>query len=160
MPRNHKKSRNHQVRNLSTHLGQKLEKILEILDKLATESAKGTPIVVEGTSDVNALRHLSITGKIIPVKASGKIFINMIDEVVNAGKSEIILLMDFDRRGKEWTKRIAKHLQDLRIKPNTLFWNGLLKLVGRDVKDIEGLATYLETLKKKWSKEESTSNVR
>lgn len=134
---------------MSTHLGQKLERILEILGKLATESAKGIPIVVEGTSDINALRHLSITGKIIPVKASGKIFINMIDEVVNAGKSEIILLMDFDRRGKEWTKRMAQHLQELRIKPNTLFWNGLLKLVGRDVKDIEGLATYLETLKKK-----------
>jgi len=134
---------------LSTHLGQKLEKILEILDKLATESAKGIPVVVEGTSDINALRHLSITGKIIPVKASGKTFIDMIDEVVNAGKSEIILLMDFDRRGKEWTKRMEQHLQELKIKPNTLFWNGLLKLVRRDVKDIEGLPTYLETLKKK-----------
>lgn len=134
---------------MSTHLGQKLEKILEILDKLATESAKGIPVVVEGTSDINALRHLSITGKIIPVKASGKTFIDMIDEVVNAGKSEIILLMDFDRRGKEWTKRMEQHLQELKIKPNTLFWNGLLKLVRRDVKDIEGLPTYLETLKKK-----------
>ena len=134
---------------MSTHLGQKLEKILELLDKLAVESAKGTPIVVEGTSDVDALRHLSITGKIIPVKASGKTFIDMMDEVVGTGKSEIILLMDFDRRGKEWTKRMAQHLQELRIKPNILFWRRLLKLTGRDVKDIEGLATYLETLKKK-----------
>jgi len=134
---------------LSTHLGQKLEKILELLDKLAVESAKGTPIVVEGTSDVDALRHLSITGKIIPVKAAGKTFIDMMDEVVGTGKSEIILLMDFDRRGKEWTKRMAQHLQELRIKPNILFWRRLLKLTGRDVKDIEGLATYLETLKKK-----------
>jgi len=134
---------------LSTHLKEKLEKILELLDRLATESAKGTPIVVEGTSDVNVLRHLSITGKIIPAKASGKTFIDMVDEVVKTGESEIILLMDFDRRGKEWTKRMAQHLQELRIKPNILFWNRLLKLAGRNVKDIEGLATYLETLKKK-----------
>ena len=134
---------------MSTRLKEKLEKILELLDRLATESARGTPIVVEGTSDVDALRHLSITGRIIPVKASGKTFIDIVDEVVKSGKSEIILLMDFDRRGKEWTKRMARHLQELRIKPNTLFWNGLLKLAGRDVKDIEGLATYLETLKKK-----------
>jgi len=134
---------------LSTHLEEKLEKILELLDKLAVESAKGTPIVVEGTSDVNALHHLSITGKIIPVKASGKTFIDMIDEVVDTGKGEIILLMDFDRRGKEWTKRMARHLQELRIKPNTLFWSRLMKLAGRNIKDIEGLATYLETLKKK-----------
>jgi 2,5-diamino-6-(ribosylamino)-4(3H)-pyrimidinone 5'-phosphate reductase len=134
---------------LSTRLKEKLERILELLDRLTTESAKGTPIVVEGLSDVNALRHLSVTGKIISAKASGKTFIDMVDEVVNTGKSEIILLMDFDRRGKEWTKRMAQHLQELRIKPNMLFWNGLLKLVGRNVKDIEGLATYLETLKKK-----------
>jgi len=134
---------------LSTRLKEKLEKILELLDRLATESAKGTPIVVEGTSDVDALRHLSATGKIIPVKASGRAFVEMIDELVNTGKGEIILLMDFDRRGKEWTKRMTQHLQELRIKPNTHFWTKLLKLVGRDVKDIEGLKSYLETLKKK-----------
>lgn len=134
---------------MSTHLEEKLERILELLDRLAIESAKGTPIVVEGSNDVNALRILSVTGKIIPAKASRKTFIDMIDKVANTGKSEVILLMDFDRRGKEWTKRMAQHLQELRIKPNTLFWNGLLKLVGRNVKDIEGLATYLETLKKK-----------
>jgi len=134
---------------LSTRLEEKLERILEILERLATESVKGTPIVVEGPGDVNALRQLSVTGKIIPVKASGKTFIDIVDEVVNTGKNEIILLMDFDRRGKEWTKLMAQHLQELRIKPNILFWNRLLKLTGRDIKDIEGLATYLETLKKR-----------
>lgn len=134
---------------MSTHLVEKLEKILEILDRLAKESAKGTPIVVEGINDVGALRQLSIKGKIIPAKASRKNFIDMIDELVNTGKSEIILLMDFDRRGKELTERMAQHLQEQKIKPNMLFWNRLLKLAGRNVKDIEGLATYLETLKEK-----------
>jgi 5S rRNA maturation endonuclease (ribonuclease M5) len=133
---------------LSTHLKEKLEKILEILDRLAKKSAKGTPIVVEGINDVDALRQLSIKGQIIPAKASRKNLIDTLDEVVNAGKTEIILLMDFDRRGKEWTKRIATHLQESKIKPNMFFWKRLLKLIGRNVKDIEGLATYLETLKK------------
>ena len=73
----------------------------------------------------------------------------MVDEIVDAGKSEIILLMDFDRRGREWTKRMAQQLQERKIKPNLHFWKRLLKLVGRNVKDIEGLATYLETLKRK-----------
>ena len=134
---------------MSTRLEEKLERILELLEKLAKESAKGTPIVVEGINDVGALRQLSIKGEIIPAKASRKNLIGIIDEIVNIGKAEIILLMDFDRRGKEWTKRIAKHLQESKIKSNMLFWNKLLKLVGRNVKDIEGLATYLETLKKK-----------
>jgi len=134
---------------LSTRLEEKLERILELLEKLAKESEKGTPIIVEGTNDVGALRQMSIKGEIIPAKASRKNLIGILDEIVNIGKAEIILLMDFDRRGKEWTKRIAKHLQESKIKPNMLFWNKLLKLVGRNVKDIEGLATYLETLKKK-----------
>jgi len=134
---------------LSTHLEERLERILELLDKLAKESAKGIPIVVEGPSDVNALRSLSVAGRIISAKASGKTFIDVVDEVVSAGEGEIILLMDFDRRGREWTERMAQHLQEMRIKPNVLFWKRLLKLAGRDVKDIEGLVTYLETLKKK-----------
>jgi 5S rRNA maturation endonuclease (ribonuclease M5) len=134
---------------LSTHLEEKLEKILEIFDRLAKESAKGTPIVVEGINDVSALRQLSISGKIIPVKASGKNFIDVIDELVNTEKREIIVLMDFDRRGRELAKRMTQHLQELKIKPNMYFWDRFLKLVGRNVKDIEGLASYLETLKKK-----------
>ncbi|MDH5450453.1 MAG: toprim domain-containing protein [Candidatus Bathyarchaeota archaeon] len=133
---------------MSTHLEEKLEKILEIFDQLAKESAKGTPIVVEGINDVSALRQLSISGKIIPVKASGKNFIDMIDELVNTEKREIIVLMDFDRHGRELAKRMTQHLQELKIKPNMYFWNRFLKLVGRNVKDIEGLASYLETLKK------------
>lgn len=134
---------------MSTHLEEKFEKILEIFDQLAKESAKGIPIVVEGINDVSALRQLSVSGKIIPVKASGKSFIDMIDELVNAEKREIIVLMDFDRRGRELARRMTRHLQELKIKPNMFFWNGLLKLAGRNVKDIEGLASYLETLKKK-----------
>ena len=134
---------------MSTHLEEKLEKILEIFDRLAKESAKGTPIVVEGINDVSALRQLSISGKIIPVKASGKNFIDVIDELVNTEKREIIVLMDFDRRGRELAKRMTQHLQELKIKPNMYFWDRFLKLVGRNVKDIEGLASYLETLKKK-----------
>ena len=134
---------------MSTRLQEKLERILELLEKLAKESAKGTPIVVEGINDVGTLRQLSIKGEIIAAKASRKNLIGILDEIVNIGKAEIILLMDFDRHGKEWTKRIAKHLQESKIKPNMLFWNKLLRLVGRNVKDIEGLATYLETLKKK-----------
>jgi hypothetical protein len=35
----------------------------------------------------------------------------------------------------------------MKITPNLVFWRRLKGLVGRDVKDIEGLASYLETLK-------------
>jgi len=134
---------------LSTRLEKRLEKILQLLDRLATESTKGIPIIVEGKNDVNTLQKLGVKGDIISAKSSGKSFLDVLGEVERKGKREVILLMDFDRRGKEWTNRLAQRLEKTRINPNLLFWKELLGLVGRDVKDIEGLATYLETLRKK-----------
>jgi 5S rRNA maturation endonuclease (ribonuclease M5) len=84
-------------------------------------------------------------------KTSGKSFLDVLSEIEKTGKPEIILLFDFDRRGKEWTQRLASCLEGLKITPNLVFWRMLLGLVGRDVKDIEGLASYLETLKNKGS---------
>jgi len=134
---------------LSTNLEKRLEKILQLIDKLATESAKGTPIIVEGQKDINTLHKLGVKGDIIPAKSSGRSFLDVLSEVEGRGKHEVILLLDFDRRGKEWTSLLAQHLQKMKINPNLHFWKQLLGLVGHDAKDIEGLATYLETLRKK-----------
>ena len=134
---------------MSTKSEKKLEKILKLLERLTTELTKGTPIIVEGRNDVNALHELDLEGDIISAKSSGKSFIDVLGEVERRGKREVILLMDFDRQGKEWTNRLARRLEEMRINPNLLFWRRLLGLVGHDVKDIEGLATYLETLRKK-----------
>ncbi len=134
---------------MSTKSEKKLEKILKLLERLTKELAKGTPIVVEGRNDVNALHELGLEGDIISAKSSGKSFLDVLGEVEGRGKREVILSLDFDRHGKEWTNRLARRLEEMRITPNLLFWKGLLGLVGRDVKDIEGLATYLETLRKK-----------
>ncbi|MFQ5836682.1 MAG: toprim domain-containing protein [Candidatus Bathyarchaeia archaeon] len=134
---------------MSTKSEKKLEKILKLLERLTTESTKGTPIIVEGRNDVNALHELGLEGDVISAKSSGKSFLDVLGEVEGRGKREVILLMDFDRHGKEWTNRLARRLEEMKINPNLLFWKELLRLVGRDVKDIEGLATYLETLRKK-----------
>ena len=128
---------------------RKLEKILRLLERLATELAKGTPIIVEGRNDVNALCELDLIGDIISAKSSGKSFLDVLSEIEGRGKQEVILLMDFDRRGKKWTNRLARRLEEMRIKPNLLFWKELLSLVGHDIKDIEGLTAYLATLRKK-----------
>jgi 2,5-diamino-6-(ribosylamino)-4(3H)-pyrimidinone 5'-phosphate reductase len=134
---------------LSTRLRDKEEKILRILECLAEDSAGGTPIIVEGKKDVNTLRGFSIDGKIILAKTSGKSFLDVVSEVKNCEAQRVILLLDFDRRGKEWTKLLKQHLEKMRVKPDTSFWHALLNLVGHEVKDIEGLASYMETLKAK-----------
>lgn len=134
---------------MPTALERKAEKLTELMKKLAEESSKGLPIVVEGQKDVSALRQLNIGGKIVSSKTSGKSFLDILAEIENLKVREVILLLDFDRRGVEWTHRLKQHLEKTRIKPNLTFWNELYGLVGRDLKDIEGLPAYLETLAKK-----------
>jgi 5S rRNA maturation endonuclease (ribonuclease M5) len=134
---------------LSTHLQEKEDKILQILQSLIEESAKGTPVIVEGKNDVEALRALGIEGKIISAKTGGKSILDVVSEVEKCKTKEVIMLLDFDRRGKEWTKRLKQNLEKAETKTNITFWNRLLSLVGTKVKDVEGLATYMETLKRK-----------
>jgi len=134
---------------LSTRLKEKEEKILQVLERLAEESANGITIIVEGKKDIEALRTLAIGGNIICAKTGGKSLLDVISEVEKTGAREVILLLDFDRRGREWTNRIRQQLEKARIKPNILFWRELSSLIGKEVKDVEGLTTYMETLKRK-----------
>ena len=137
---------------MSTKTEKKLEKLVKILERLKNQATKGTPIIVEGKNDVQALHRLGITGDLVLAKTSGKSFLDVLNEIELRQKCEVILLFDFDRRGKEWTRRLAICLEGVKITPNLIFWRMLLRLVGRDVKDVEGLATYLETLRNMSSK--------
>ncbi len=132
---------------MSTKTEKRLEKIHKLLERLEKQSSKGTPIIVEGRNDIQTLNRLGITGDIISTKTSGKSFFDVVGEIEKRGKHKIILLLDFDRQGKDWTYRLSRCLEGMKITPNLLFWRRLSGLVGHDVKDIEGLATYLETLK-------------
>jgi len=133
---------------LSTRLKEKEEKILQILNALAEESAKGTPVIVEGKKDMEALRNLGITGPIITVKTGGKSFTEALHDIEKTRAPEVILLLDFDRRGKEGTNRLKQNLEYAKIKPNLTFWHALSSLLGREIQCIESLTSYLATLKR------------
>ncbi len=133
---------------MSEHLKEKIEKIEELLNRLAFQSAKGVPIIVEGQNDVNTLRKFALDGSIITAKTR-KSFLALVSEIEKSGVDEVILLMDFDRRGRELTRRLTQYLEQTRVKPNVFFWEKIRKLVSRDVKDIEGILSYLLTLMKK-----------
>ena len=134
---------------MQDRLKEKEERLLQVLASLAEQTGKGIPIVVEGKNDVETLKMLGIEGVTISAKTGGKSLLDVVSEVEKLGVQEAILLFDFDRRGREWTKRVKLHLEKVGITPNLTFWSELLILVGRDVKDIEGLASYVETLKSK-----------
>jgi 5S rRNA maturation endonuclease (ribonuclease M5) len=131
---------------LSTRLKEKEEKTLQILEALAEESAKGKPIVVEGKKDVEALRALGVAGTVLTVKTGGKSFLDVVSEIEQIDALEVILFLDFDRRGKEGTKRLKQSLERARIKPNVKFWRELSALVGKEIQCVESLNAYLCTL--------------
>jgi 2,5-diamino-6-(ribosylamino)-4(3H)-pyrimidinone 5'-phosphate reductase len=116
---------------------------------LTEESARGTPIIVEGKKDVETLRALGVSGEIIAAKTGGKSRLDLISGIEKAGPREVILLLDFDRRGKEWTAILRQNLEKARIKTNVTFRKELLRFAGRELKDIEGLTAYLQTLRRK-----------
>jgi 5S rRNA maturation endonuclease (ribonuclease M5) len=134
---------------MSSSLERKSEEIRHTLDNLIAEAAKGTPIVVEGPKDKISLESLQVKGNIMSAKTSGKTFLDVLKEIENQGKEGVILLMDFDREGREMTSRLVQSLENNRIKADLIFWKKLIGLVGRDVKDIEGLSTYVQTLNRK-----------
>ena len=134
---------------MSAHLKEREERIQRVLERLTQESAKGITIIVEGKKDIESLRQLDVQGQIISAKTGGKSRLDLICDVEESGAREVILLFDFDRRGKEWTKMVRQRLERARIKADLTFWAELLGLAGKEVKDIEGLAAFLETLKKK-----------
>ena len=134
---------------MSTRLKEKEEKIEQIITKLAEESAKGKPIVVEGKKDEQTLRILGVNGTVLTVKTGGKSFLEATAEIEKLGAREVILLLDFDRRGKEGTLHLQRNLERSKIKINVLFWRELRALVGREIQCIESLTSYLSTLQEK-----------
>ena len=130
-------------------LKEKEEKIQHVLDELREESSRGTLILVEGKKDVETLRTLGVEGNIITVKTGGKSFLDVVSELEKAKVLKVLLLLDFDRRGKQGTNRLRQSLEHAGVKVNLEFWVALLKLAGKDVQCVEGLDAYLENLRVK-----------
>jgi len=137
---------------LSTSLREREEKLQQILESLTKESDKGTLIIVEGRRDAETLRVLGITGEILTAKTGGKSRLDLITEIEKMASREVIVLFDFDRRGKEWTAILRQSLEKARIRVDTTFRRDLMRFAGKELKDVEGLATYMETLRKKAGK--------
>lgn len=134
---------------MSTHKKDRLEKIQQVIAKLAEESTKGKPIVVEGRNDAQALADLGVTGEVLTLKTGGKSFLQVITDIEASGAREVILFLDFDRRGDEATVHLKRELERLRIKANTRLSSELKALVNRDIQCIESLPAYLVTVRQK-----------
>jgi len=131
---------------LPTSTEQKLESLIYVLEHLSREAKRGVPIIVEGSKDLHALHKLNISGTVICIKNSGKILPDLLDAVQN---KSVIVLVDFDKEGITLVKIISTYLEKMGVKVNLTFWRRLKALLKRNVKDVEGLPSYLKSLKKR-----------
>lgn len=118
-----------------------LEQVEGLLDELRECAADGVPILVEGVDDERALRKLDVKGRILRVSSGSKTLLNFLEGLV--GFERIIVLTDFDRAGDKLAKFCAKHLQRLGVRPVVEFREKLKALLLKDVKDVEGLASFV-----------------
>ncbi|MEM2464010.1 MAG: toprim domain-containing protein [Candidatus Bathyarchaeia archaeon] len=133
---------------------RKLKKLNYLIERLKDEVSEGALLIVEGEKDIDSLRTIGIIGiknNIIAIKSGGKTLQEIIDRISFSDK-EVILLTDFDRKGRELAWRLYKSLERMKIKVNLRFWSEICELLGGDIKDIEGLAGCLENLRKKVEK--------
>ncbi len=113
---------------------------LEELEKIfQTIQASGKPILVEGPNDKRALESWGISpDNIHTVNERNYTQLEVVEKLAHT--EEVILLMDFDKKGRELTRRFKRLLQDQKMRPNIRFWNDIQKILLGRCSDIEGLS--------------------
>ena len=118
-----------------------LEEVEKLLDELREYAGEGIPIVVEGIRDKRALRELEVKGAIFQM-SSKKTALNFLEGL--ARYEQVVVLTDFDRAGDELAEFCAKHIRRIGPKPILDIRRKLKALLHRDVKDIHGMAKFLQ----------------
>lgn len=122
--------------------------VIEELEKFAyllnTELKTRTIIVVEGKKDIDALRYLGVRGSIRTYNEF-KSTIDLVDTILETNY-RIILLLDFDKKGINITKKILSLLGESIV--NTHYKNQLHKITKGRVRKIEEIKSfYIKLLK-------------
>jgi len=102
-----------------------MDKIEEILNLLRRIKEENVPLVVEGKKDVDALRYIGIKGDIKPL--NGKPLYEFAEEI-SKEFSEVIILTDFDKEGKNLKKMLIFYFEKNGVKTNTEYWKKLSTL--------------------------------
>ncbi|UCH72407.1 MAG: toprim domain-containing protein [Thermoplasmatales archaeon] len=120
-----------------------LEEFEKALKELQ-EDNMNAPIIVEGEKDVEALKKLGVSGRIITVN-SGITLIDFCDRIAQKYKN-IIILTDWDRKGGYLCRTIIKNLEG-RVSCNIYYRKIFAKY--STIRTVEGLPSWIETIKGK-----------
>jgi len=121
-----------------------VEKIEKVIAELVTLNDV-IPVIVEGGSDIRALRELGLRGTIININVGQSLF-NLCEEIARK-YTDVIILTDWDRKGGHISRVLQEGLKANSVKFNTDIRARLAYLCRKETKDVEGLAGALKRLK-------------
>ena len=130
---------------MNTSLRRKLEEIERTLGKMMSLSQSGTPIIVEGRKDEDALRRLKIPGEIICLKATSDGFYDFAARLTN--NRAVIVLTDFDKEGTRLAAKLIDELTHMKVKVDFTIWKRLKALCRPEIRTVEELTSYVERLR-------------
>ncbi|MEM2954942.1 MAG: toprim domain-containing protein [Candidatus Nanoarchaeia archaeon] len=118
-----------------------MSKKTDVLSAVEKAINRNFIVIVEGYKDKTALEQLGFKNIIVfQGKPRYKKFEEIID-LVNTLKTEVIILTDLDKKGKQFYSIIKKELLHQGIKINNKLRNLLIK---ERISHIEGLATFVK----------------
>ena len=123
---------------------ERLEQILRVLEEIEALSEE-MPVVVEGLRDVEALQLLGVKNNIVSLSKGMSIF--AFCESLSKEWSSVLILTDWDRKGGRLARKLREALKANGARPVETVRTRLAYLVKKEVKDIEGLPTYLRRLR-------------
>jgi 5S rRNA maturation endonuclease (ribonuclease M5) len=124
--------------------GERLDLILEVVDELEHLS-DGTPIVVEGLKDIEALKRMGVKKNVVSLGKGLSVF--AFCERLARRSGSAIILTDWDRKGGKLARMLKDSLEANDVKVDLDLRARLVLLTKKDIKDIEGLPTYVGRLR-------------
>ena len=121
-----------------------IAQLRNFVDRLNTESKKGSVIVVEGKHDVEALIRIGYTGHVMALNRFKGIN-NFVDSQCAIDR-KIILLLDMDRTGKYLTSKLMKQLQSRGGNVCLFYKKSLARISNGKVRHVEDLISYAPLL--------------
>ena len=114
--------------------------VKELMKKIPQDAV----LLVEGKSDVEALRSIGVNCEILAMNSRKGTFTDLIDRIKRYYGREVIILMEFDKHGRKVTKHLVQSLEGKGVKINLYVWRRLSDLVGGEVKEVENLTRLVE----------------
>ncbi len=125
---------------------ERLDALNAILDELQEENHM-VPIVVEGRHDIESLRALGLEGELLTINI-GLSLLAFCEQYAQKHDA-VILLMDWDPRGKRLRKTLKRKFRLVGVDVNDQYWLDLRRYAYPEIKDIESLAALLRRLSNK-----------